>query len=130
MADGSVSFTSGSEYVVYSYHGKTMIGKFYKTAPTPVTAEGGVHASLGYDTNCYFVANPAEIVFDLKIPASGSADLNWTIKPMYYHDLVASTNTNYSEVIITYPKSEVSLSNIGGTVINSVLLEAYKEICE
>ena len=131
MADGSISFTSGSEYVIFSHCGKTMIGKFYKNAPTVVNADGGVHKTLGVSgSNYYYVANPAELVFNLVIPSSGSADLKWEIKPVFYPDLVASTNTNYSDIIFTYPKESVALCSIGGTVINGTILDAYKELCE
>lgn len=127
MADGSVNFTNDSEYVVFSTNGKTMIGRFYKDTPSLPT--GGVHLTL-MPTDVYYVANPAEVVFELKVPEKddgGSAELKWKLNPLYYPDLVA-TDTGSKEVLFSFPKSTVALSAIGGTLIDSTLLSAYQEI--
>lgn len=118
------------EYVIFQYCGKTMMGKFFKNRPAEVSAAGGSHAVLGFDTNCYYVFNPAEIEFDLTIPSTGSADLKWKVKPIYYKDLIGDTNSLYLNVVATYPKSQVILTNIGGTTIDQTLRDAYSALCE
>lgn len=83
---------------------------------------------LGYDSSCYFVKNPAEVEMELTIPATGSAELKWKVKPLYYKDLIV--DTNYHDVVATYPKSQVILTNIGGTTIDVALRDAYVSLCE
>lgn len=132
MADEEINYTDGV-YVIFYYCGKTMIGKFTTSVPQEISNSGGVHASLDAprtSSNVYFVLNPAEIEFNLEIPSTGSADLNWKIKPLFYKDMIGSTNTFYSNVATTFPKSEVVLTNICASAIDSILLAAYKELCE
>ena len=131
----AVDFTETNgknEYVIFLLDGKTMIGKFHVDEPAEIAATGGVHASLMGDTSdYYYVENPAEIEMTLTIPPSGSADLFWKIKPMFYNkDLVGSSDSLYTSAFFTIPKSKVSLSNIGGTAIDATLLSAYKSLCE
>ena len=131
-----IDFSDGSEYVIYQNSGKTYIGKFYKISdvekdiPAQIQVTGGVHDSLGYDTNCYYVENPALIEADLTIPASGSAELSWKITPVFFKDLISSSESDYSSVFFTYPKSQIAICNIGGSVIDETLMRAYKELCE
>lgn len=128
MADGSINFDndSGSEYVIFSYCGKTMIGRLYKDVPTTLH-DKGVHKVMGV-SDVYYVANPAEFEFSLLIPPTGNATVSWNIKPFYYKDLVVSTEAS-TEIIVAYHKSQVCLSNIGGTMIDSTLLNAYQSLC-
>lgn len=129
----SIDFTDGSDYVIYQYSGKTFIGKFYKdsasTKPSQVTVSGGTHATLGFDSNCYYIENPAELEIELSIPSTGSAELTWKIKPAFYKELIASNNADYKTFIFTVPKSLVAISNVGGDIIDSTLLAAYEELC-
>jgi hypothetical protein len=127
----AINFTDGSDYAIFAFAGKTYIGNFSTSVPMEVSADGGTHSSLGYDQECYFVSNPAEIETTLTIPASGSAELNWKITPVLFKDLVnTSADTNYNSIVFTYPKSQVAISNIGGDIIDATLLSAYKELCE
>lgn len=126
----AINFTDGSDYAVFSYSGNTYIGKFYVEVPMEVSADGGTHSSLGYTDECYFVANPAEIETTLTIPSSGSAELSWKVKPVFYKDLVGSEDSKYRNIVFTYPKSQVALGSIGGDIIDAKLLAAYKELCE
>lgn len=124
------SGTEQADYVVYQYNGKTFIGKFYISPPSEVTATGGTHASLGYTSSSYYVKNPCEIELNLSIPSTGSADLTWTLKPFFYKELISANETNYKSFVLTIPKALVSISNVGGDIIDSSLLSAYKELCE
>lgn len=131
MADGNIDFSKGSEYVIFSHYGKTMIGKFYKSAPAIVTQSKGIHDSLPYSgVSVFYVANPAVIEWDLSIPSGDSAELSWKITPLYFKPMINSTSSNYNEVIVTYPMDSIAITTIGGTIINSTLLAAYKELCE
>ena len=126
----AINFTDGSDYAIFAFAGKTYIGNFSTSEPIEVSADGGTHSSLGYDQECYFVSNPAEIETTLTIPASGSAELSWKIKPVFYNDLVGSEESKYRNIVFTYPKSQVALGSIGGDIIDAKLLAAYKELCE
>lgn len=135
MSDANIDFSKGSEYVIFSHYGKTMIGKFYKSLenkPAIITQTDGIHSSLPYsdDVSVFYVANPAVIEWDLTIPSGDSAELSWKITPLYFKPMINSTSSNYNEVIVTYPMASIAITTIGGTIINSTLLAAYKELCE
>lgn len=126
----AIDFSDGSDYVIYTTSGKTFIGKFHKGIPSDITRENGIHNVLGYETGSYIVENPAEIIFNLQIPPTGSADLKWTIHPIFYNDMIGSNESDYRSIFFTYPKSQIAISSIGGDIIDSELLSAYKELCE
>lgn len=135
MADANIDFSKGSEYVIFSHYGKTMIGKFYKddpdNKPAIITQTGGIHSSLPYsNVSVFYVANPAVIEWDLTIPSGDSAELSWRITPLYFKPMINSNSSNYNEVIVTYPMASIAITTIGGSIINSTLLAAYKELCE
>ena len=120
-----MAFTSGYK-LIFSHCGKTMIGEFqYDTGVSPeFTSETSVHTKLGITDGVYYVKNPAEIVFDLDVPASGSAQLKWEIKPLFYKDLTSDT-----DVFATYPKDSVVITNICDDNMNSLITAAYNDIC-
>ena len=74
------------------------------------------------------VYNPCEIIFDISKPITGSAELTWVLKPYFYKDLIADSGVSYGAW--AFPKTEVAISNIGGTTIHPNILAAYKELCE
>ncbi len=120
-----MTFSSGS-IVIFSHSGKTMIGKIFfgESEITDFTSEESVFVALGVNTDVYYVKNPAEIVFDLDVPASGSAQLKWEVKPLFYKDLV-----NDGDVCVTYPKNLVTITNLSGDKINQLIVAAYNDIC-
>ena len=46
----------------------------------------------------------------------------------FYKDLIADSGVSYGAW--AFPKTEVAISNIGGTTIHPNILAAYKELCE
>ena len=119
--------TNGYETIMFAWAGKTMIGKVYKTAPTADVGTGTIINTLGV-SNYYMVYNPCEIIFDISKPITGSAELTWVLKPYFYKDLIADSGVSYGAW--AFPKTEVAISNIGGTTIHPNILAAYKELCE
>ena len=111
--------------VIFYHCGKTMIGRFYKEVPSEISGKDTVHETLGTTSDVYYVKKPAEIVFELNVPASGSAQLKWEIKPIFYDDLVNSD----SELYATFPKDSVVLTNLAGDKINNLITTAYSDIC-
>lgn len=141
--DGTINLDeSGNigDYVIFSHCGKTMIGKLFPKMPKEQitgteAADGSKSGAIQFvmiddESDYYWIANPAQIEFNLDIPSSGDADLKWKITPVFFPDLVASTKSIYDTIYVSYPKASVALTNIGGTVINSVIKDAYKELCE
>lgn len=108
-----------------------MIGKIYLSdeVPSSDTSNGSVIGELLGDSvssDYFIIHNPCEIIFELNVPASGSADLSWKLKPFYYKYLYGDSAVTYSA--FAFKKDSVALSNIGGTTINSNILAAYKEL--
>ena len=129
------------EYVIFTHDGNTMIGKLFPSKPEngdiygeeleDGTRQGSIQfIMITKPDDYYWIANPAKIDFKLDIPASGDADLKWSITPVFFPDLISVQDTLFDTIYVTYPKSTVALTNIGGSVINSTILDAYKELCE
>lgn len=119
--------TNECETIMFAWAGKTMIGKVWKTVQTADIGAGTIIKELGV-TNYYMVYNPCEIIFDISKPITGSAELTWVLKPYFYKDLIADSGVSYGAW--AFPKTEVAISNIGGTTIHPNILAAYKELCE
>lgn len=124
---------NGYETILFAWAGKTMIGKIYKTIKTEDRASntiiGEMIGPLAADlSEHYIIHNPCEVVFDISKPITGSAELTWELKPYFYKDLIADSGVSYGAW--AFPKSEVAISNLGGTTLHPNLLAAYKEICE
>lgn len=94
---------SVGKYIIFGYSGKTMMGKIHLDTSTTAFVNDSVQHVLELN-DVYYIYNPAEIVFDLTIPSSGSADLNWEVKPMYFKD-VLSTDVASTDVVFAFPKS-------------------------
>jgi hypothetical protein len=110
-----------------------MIGKIYKTIKTEDRASKTIIGEMiGTSADAlsghYIVHNPCEVVFDISKPITGSAELTWVLKPYFYKDLIADSGVSYGAW--AFPKSEVAISNLGGTTLHPNLLAAYKELCE
>lgn len=120
--------TNNYETIIFAWQGKTMIGKIFVESPEHDTSEGSVIGKLLGDTiSSYFIIhNPCEIVYQIDVPAQGSAELNWKLQPFYYKFLIADSGVTYSP--FAFKKDSVALSNIGGTTIHPKLLAAYKEL--
>lgn len=120
--------TNGYETIIFAWQGKTMIGKIWSSVPTEDKATGTIIKEVvGDDVDYYMIHNPCEIVFKITKPKTGSATLDWDLIPFYYKDLIADSGVSYSA--FAFPKSQVSISNIGGTTIHPSLLAAYAELC-
>lgn len=124
---------NGYETILFAWAGKTMIGKIYKTIKTEDIASKTIIGEMigtGADSlsGHYIVHNPCEVVFDISKPITGSAELTWQLKPYFYKDLIADSGVSYGAW--AFPKSEVAISNLGGTTLHPNLLAAYKELCE
>lgn len=125
--------TNQYETILFAWAGKTMIGKIYKTIKTEDMASKTIIGEMigtGADalSGHYIVHNPCEVVFDISKPITGSAELTWQLKPYFYKDLIADSGVSYGAW--AFPKSEVAISNLGGTTLHPNLLAAYKELCE
>ena len=134
----ATTLTESGEIVIFSHCGNTMIGRLYANKPADIVGssdedgnatEGSIQHIM-QPADVYWIANPAIIKWDLKIPSEGTAKLNWTIEPLYYKQLITSTDSLYNNVYVSYPKSSVALTNLHSTVLNVTLLDAYTEICE
>ena len=124
---------NGYETILFAWAGKTMIGKIQKTVKTEDRASKTIIGEMiGTDESSlsghYIVHNPCEVVFDISKPITGSAELTWQLKPYFYKDLIADSGVSYGAW--AFPKSEVAISNLGGTTLHPNLLAAYKELCE
>lgn len=125
--------TNQYETILFAWAGKTMIGKIYKTIKTEDRASKTIIGEMiGTSADAlsghYIIHNPCEVVFDISKPITGSAELTWQLKPYFYKDLIADSGVSYGAW--AFPKSEVAISNLGGTTLHPTLLAAYKEICE
>ena len=123
--------TNQYETILFAWAGKTMIGKIYKTIKTEDMASKTIIGEMigtGADalSGHYIVHNPCEVVFDISKPITGSAELTWQLKPYFYKDLIADSGVSYGAW--AFPKSEVAISNLGGTTLHPNLLAAYKEL--
>lgn len=118
---------NGYETILFAWSGRTMIGKIWlesnvkQSDVSPDTIIGSMNVG-----DCYMIYNPCEIVYNLTVPPSGSAEMTWTLKPYFYKNLIADSGVSYAA--FAFPKSEVALSNIGGTTIHPNILSAYKEL--
>ena len=126
--------SEGSDIVLFSYAGKMIIGKLFGeqtgtrssfvTNGTVISQMVGVEADLD---EFYAVSNPCEVIFDITKPATGSAQLNWTLKPFFYKKLMKNST---SDINFIFPKSQVSLSNLSSEHIDDNLLQAYRELIQ
>lgn len=124
----------GSDIVVFSYSGKIIIGRLFGEetgARSSFITNGTVINDMGIKQSdlddFYAVANPCEIVFEITKPNTGSAQLNWTLKPFFFKKLMKDTT---SEMNFIFPKSEVCLSNLSSGCIDDNILQAYKELIQ
>lgn len=125
----AVDLTKGYETILFAWQGRTMIGKVWKDSAVPTSdiADGSVLKTLVPDLSDYYIIhNPCEIQYNITTPAQGSAELNWTLKPYYYKNLLSDTGVTYAS--FAFYKDDVALSNIGGTTIHPDILAAYKEL--
>ena len=126
--------TEGNDIVVFSYAGKMIIGKLFGeeigTRSSFVTNGTVISEMIGNEVDLddfYAVANPCEVVFEITKPNTGSAQLNWTLKPFFFKKLMKSTT---SDMNFIFPKSQVCLSNLSSEYIDDNLLQAYKELIQ
>lgn len=140
-----MSADKNSEIILslFSIGGKTMIGKII-TYPKKSTVGSGANYdttdgngffmdtlelnSEGTDINYdkyYFIKNPAEIVYDLKIQEGETGKLTWSVIPFLFGALKTDPS---KDVVVAYEKSQVSISDALATTIHSDLISAYNEI--
>ena len=119
--------SNGNEVILFSWAGKIMIGKIYMATEIP-SSDVSTNTVIGAMNvnDFYMIHNPCEIEFDIDKPASGSAQLQWKLKPYFYKNLLADSAISYSA--FAFPKNATALSNIGGTTIHPEILTAYKEL--
>ena len=95
---------NGYETILFAWSGRTMIGKIWlesnvkQSDVSPDTIIGAMNVG-----DSYVIYNPCEIVFDLTVPTSGSAELSWTLKPYFYKNLIADSGVSYAA--FAFPKS-------------------------
>lgn len=132
MADEQV-IKFQSKIILFSYAGKTMIGQIWHQG----ALESGFYSSntiigcmigssMGQVTDeHYAISNPCEIQFVIQKPTTGSAKLNWKLKPYFFKKLIKTT---VQDVKFAFPKTQVCLSNIEQTQMDDKLIKAYKEL--
>jgi hypothetical protein len=76
------------------------------------------------------IENPCIIEFSIKKPNTGSAKMEWNLKPFYYSVLLGDTSSGTHRIVFAFPKEQVALSSVGGTFIRADLISAWKELCE
>lgn len=119
--------TNDYEIILFAWAGRTMIGKIWSNVPTSDIGSGTIIGTFS-PSDYYMIYNPCEIVFDIDVPAQGSADLTWELKPYFYKALVADSGVKHAA--FAFPKDLVALSNIGGTTINANIIAAYRELVD
>ena len=134
---------SESILALFTVNGKTMIGKII-THPQRATVGSGANYdttdgngffmdtlelnSEGKDINYnkyYFIKNPAEIVYNLKIQDGETGKLTWSVVPFLFGALKSDPN---KDAVVAYEKSQVAISDVLSTSVHSDLISAYEEI--
>lgn len=138
-----INLNQGCDIVLFSYAGKTMIGKLYNpvknTVPGSIIAEGSVILTMlatnssnevEYDKlydNYYIVDNPCQVQFDVVKQNTGSAKLNWKLVPFFYKKLLRGGAVSSP---FAFPKETVCLSNLCEDTMDNNLIQAYKELVQ
>ncbi len=131
----------GYDIVLFAYAGKRMIGTIYNSnnnsqdveyIPSSVTDRTSVIGTLvGLEkvkSDYIVISNPCEIEFSIDKPVTGSATLNWDLKPFFFKLLHTSDSSKKNQFI--FPKNQVVLSNICMQMIDNNLIKAYQQICQ
>lgn len=118
-----------TQIVLFSYYGKTMIGKVYYSGTGKFSQSGTVvNKLIGQEiSDFYAIENPCEVQFIITKNATGTATLDWKLKPYFYKKLVKGSVTG---IPFIFPKQHVSLSNMCQSNMDDRLINAYKEICQ
>lgn len=123
----------GKDIVLFVYSGKTFIGKLWNQQKIQggVFTEGSVIGTMigkspsQISESHYAISNPCQVVFQIITPGTGSPQLKWTLKPIFYKKLHINTS---SDVHFVFPKNEVCLSNVCSQNMNEELFKAYNQI--